>query len=644
MNSRLFLALLLFLPASLRAADPAYLEELLQKATLLKLADQSYWRRLLHYRRNFFGVYGSEIDDPRYFLSPKGRRDPHSELEATLRAFSMAPSSVTSRMGEEENDLRVGETAAACRFPARYAWLKEQLAWDEEKMPKVSCLRFERWRTHMNAESVSLVFASYYMNNPASMYGHTFLRLNGKGRDPNQRLLDYTVNYAATVTTNNGILFAVYGLTGGYRGHFSTMPYYMKVQEYNNLESRDLWEYQLDLSPTAVERLVQHLWEVGQHSIAYYFLNKNCSYQILPLLEVADEKLNLSHPFLFKAIPVDTLRKILDQPGLVSGSQLRPSHVTRLLAERAQLSPPEINATEALVWASETSMDQRLAPFPKERQALMLDTAYSFFRYKVGFSRNPKPKVSQQDNLLLRKRNALGPQSTSPPVIPQTLAPENAHKTGRVGVSFGFSNRSQFEELSLRAAVHDQADPPEGFLPGSQLQMFLLRLRFDNNRKALYPQQFTLVDLMSFSPWDRWIRKPSWKIQTGLQVANDLPKDPEHALYYGLGGGSGLSFSLPWTKRTMVYALAEADSGIGRTFRDRYRLGGGGSTGFFLDLGNYYRLRAQARFIDYVGHPGSATQVRLTQSVSLMKDFEVRIQLDRQNHYKEVLTSLLWFL
>jgi hypothetical protein len=38
-------------------------------------------------------------------------------------------------------------------------------------------------------------------------------------------------------------------LTGQYPGEYSIMPYYRKVKEYGDFESRDLWEYELNLTP-----------------------------------------------------------------------------------------------------------------------------------------------------------------------------------------------------------------------------------------------------------------------------------------------------------------------------------------------------------------------------------------------------------
>jgi hypothetical protein len=490
------------------------------------------------------------------------------------------------------------------------------------------------------------------MNNPASMYGHTFLRLNGKGHSSEQPLLDYTINYAADTQSNNGVLFAVLGLTGGYRGRFSSMPYYVKVQQYNNLESRDLWEYSLALDTAAVERLMRHAWEMGNSSEAYFFLNKNCSYQLLPLLEVANPSLHLSDNFHFKTIPMDTLRVILKQPGLVKKIRRRASHVSQMLTARSHLSPEEVH--KAQTWARQNPLsDPDFQRFPAERQAKILDSSYDLFRYRNGFAREVPTAAQQQERYLLLARNQItlavsssayaapgaGPES----MVSHDVSPDHGHKTSRLGLNYGFTNHSHFEELSLRAAVHDQDDPPLGYIPGSQLQMFNVRMRYDNDRKTAYLQQFTLIDLKSFSPWDRWVHPPSWRVNTGLDVANELNRDPENSLYYGLNGGSGFSFKTPLSQDSMVYALAQMDSGIGHAFRDNYRLGGGGNAGVMFDIARFWHVHFDASYDDYIGNPISSTKLKLIQGCPLTRDIQMRIALERQNQYKEVMFSLLLY-
>ena len=75
------------------------------------------------------------------------------------------------------------------------------------------------------------------MNNPSSMFGHTLLRIDQKGQTEQTRLLAYAINYAANVTTENGLAYAALGVSGGFQGFFSIMPYYLKVKEYRDRKS-----------------------------------------------------------------------------------------------------------------------------------------------------------------------------------------------------------------------------------------------------------------------------------------------------------------------------------------------------------------------------------------------------------------------
>jgi hypothetical protein len=129
------------------------------------------------------------------------------------------------------------------------------------------------------------------------MYGHTLLRVDAKDQDEKTRLLAYAINYAANTNETNGVAFAINGLFGGYPGTFSMMPYYLKVREYSDMENRDVWEYELNLSPDVVDRVLMHVWELGPIYFDYYFFDENCSYYLLELLEAARPDMNLTGPF-----------------------------------------------------------------------------------------------------------------------------------------------------------------------------------------------------------------------------------------------------------------------------------------------------------------------------------------------------------
>jgi hypothetical protein len=220
----------------------AYAERLVERALYERLHERPQWLRLGHYRPERFGDgYRSEADGEHFFLARRGQTDPRAELIATLRGFFEPPI----------DEPAVGEAGFArhpqCRFPARMAFLAEALQIDPRQLPRQRCARYVKFLQDLNPRSVTLVFSSYYLNNPASAFGHTFLRFNKAGMEVGEKreLLDYAINFAADVDTGNSVIYAFKGLFGLFPGTTKRMPYYYKVREYADTESRDIWEYHL---------------------------------------------------------------------------------------------------------------------------------------------------------------------------------------------------------------------------------------------------------------------------------------------------------------------------------------------------------------------------------------------------------------
>ena len=116
----------------------------------------------------------------------------------------------------------------------------------------------------VDAVSVTLVFPAAYMNSPSSMYGHTFLRFDPRQSESGSLWLSWALNFGANIDSDDSsLLYAYKGLFGGYPGQFNMMPYYRKIQEYNRMENRDMWEYPLNLAAEEVDQLLEHLQPIG---------------------------------------------------------------------------------------------------------------------------------------------------------------------------------------------------------------------------------------------------------------------------------------------------------------------------------------------------------------------------------------------
>jgi hypothetical protein len=560
--------------AAFARAEPAA-DAALAKARGRHLAEAEDWLRLGHWKPRRFGR-GVESDAERagFFLTAEGRTNPGAELEAMVAALYDPSPGPESR-------------APRCRFPARTAWLIERLGLEPGALPPLRCASYEDWRRLLDPAAVSLIFASAYLNNPASMFGHTFLRLERGKYGEDERLLDNTLNFGAETAEESGALFAVKGLLGLYPGKYTLKPYYMAVEQYNNIESRDLWEYRLVLTPAEVERLARHAWEMGQATFPYYFFSKNCSYQLMPALEAAMPGRALMAGAPAVVAPVDTVRAALASPGLVAAVQYRPSHATTMRRRRGLLTPLELRAADAFRLGRAEEGDRLSAGMPPDRLALVLDAAQDYILYKEGYSPDVPPAVRERERAVLTRRAKLATPVVEPPPPSWAAPPDEGHLRRRFQIGAGARNGGSFTELAWRPGYHDLLDRAGGYAPGAQIEGFSWRLRYDHDDRRLYVRDLRVVEVLSVSPWDSWMRKPSWTVGTGLDTAFELGKPAADSLVYEGHAGTGLAADLG--PRASGYALAVAEGAAGAALREGWRAGGSLRAGAVAQLTGRWR-------------------------------------------------------
>jgi hypothetical protein len=628
-------------------AEADYLASLIAEAHAQRLAESRDWQVLLHYRATKLGGFRSEADGLGFFLAGKpGQTDRSAELDATLAAFFAAAPA---------DPLNPDTQHAQCRFPARYAWLKRALAIDAARLPDQRCPLLDTWRTGIAAEAATLVYATAYLNSPASMYGHTFFRISRATGEGNP-LLDYAVNFAADVNTTNGLVYAVRGVAGGFPGRFYVIPYYVKVQEYSNMESRDLWEYELALTREQVERLVLHAWETRTTHFDYYFVTKNCSYQLLTLLEVADPSLHLIERFSGQVIPSDTVRVILEQPGLVRRIAPRPSLVSTMIRRKADLARPEVRAAEQWVATAPGGTPPDLTGMPAPRQAQVIDAAYDYLRYRQGLKNQPTDDFKKRERQMFLARGRLGVPPQVVEAQPGIDAPERGHATLRLGVGGGVADQAGggFETLSIRGAIHDYLDPSRGYPEDAELEMLHLRLRFDNDRRAAGVDRLDLLHILSAAPVDRWVHNMSWKVWAGADNARELgcerPGSPHagwRCLYGGATTGGGFAARFGPQQRALAFLLAETAAAAGPAFDaadHRFRVGAGGEAGLVAEAGELLRLQLGVQYIYYVlGERRSHVHAHAAQSISIGRGLALRLGVDTAGTYAQVATELLGY-
>lgn len=598
------------------ASTDAYAQLLIQKAHALRLAEQRQWHKLLHYRlgvlgRGFLGGgFESEADGPEFFLSPRGKLDPVAELDATLRAMFLPL----------EGDPNAHPL---CRFPARFMYLREQLGMDVTRLPVQRCPKAEQFIAELDPGSLTLIFSAYYLNNPASAFGHTFLRVNKRNSlvvGERRELLDFGIDYSADVDTGNAILYAVKGLTGLFPGTFKRIPYYYKVRTYNDYEARDLWEYELNLTPAQLLLLSAHLWELGHTYFEYYYLTENCSYHVLSLVEVANPELHLLDDIYAPVIPADTVKRLFKYPELVRRTSFRASARRQFEARSAQLDADARELVEYLAVDANYALPKGTSD---ARAIAVLDAAADLIDvwYARDLVHHKDSAAAQRKQLLLERRaRILQPSPALTVEVPEAERPELSHGSHRLGVGAALSPDDHWGfSLDVRLALHDLADPIAGYPELNAIEFMRMRMQWWQTQR-IELEEASLVRVTSLTPQSRFDRKSSWEFDVGATTIKDRACNA--CLMAHATGGAGLTFAVA-SNRLSVFALAYGSfgwaPGIEGLAGSHLRLGVGPSGGVRLRLFPGAIVLARARWLYLPGQkPESTYKVEAQLRVSLV--------------------------
>jgi len=587
-------------------------------SSLDTVSQKPYWLQLGHYRSALLTDWKSEVDDESFFLADEGKTDPKAELQATINAFN-------------GNGLTaVQRKQTICLFPARFSWLKNEI---DNDWGELDCPDLQQWKTIIDPAGMTLVFPTAFMNNPSSMFGHSLIRIDAKDQTRNKELVAFAVNFAAEPDAqDNAGLYALKGLLGSYPGRFTLMPYYRKVREYNDLESRDIWEYKLNLSADEVERVLLHLWELQSASFDYYFVDENCSYQLLALLQLARDDIDLTSQFSMQAIPSDTVAA-LGEHGLLQAPNYRPAFGTKLYHYSEQMSDADLAAARRLMEGKNIDSDA----YTPAQHAAILEMAYEWLNFEFYDQGLDRDIVAPRSTALLVARSKLKLSSPfSQPVQPE-VSPEKGHPSSRIGFSVSDANQygSRYN-LSYRMAYHDLLDQSAGFIPGAQISFFDLEASIDEQATTRI-EQFYFIDAMSLAVDNRVFDSWAWKLRMGYDRQADETKQSGH---WFTQGGYGKSLGDP--NHLQTYLIGTVAFNGGDITDATIEVGLGAELGALWQIDNDNKLSLTANMsylidtdVDY------HSQVDLDWHWALSRNWALRSKLRHQQWRNDDTTAKL---
>ena len=268
-------------------------------ANKLKIYEKNEWKSLLHFRDEL------NIKDERFIVS-SNNFSLKNEMEQTIKGF-FEPAIKYNNINEHYQ----------CKFPARFLFIKNELDLKDDIFPQIYCPKFEEYKEKAPASKIFMVYTSENVKNPSSMMGHTFLKFEGKNKQ--NEIKAHSISFYTTINTINLIELFYENFISGMKGTFVLRPYKETLDRYIEIEKRNVWEYELDISSYQKELLSYHIWELKDVDMKYYFTKYNCSTVLFYTLSLIkpeiydDEKLWIT--------PLD-ITKYLYKYKLIKTSQL----------------------------------------------------------------------------------------------------------------------------------------------------------------------------------------------------------------------------------------------------------------------------------------------------------------------------------
>jgi hypothetical protein len=328
-----------------------------------------------------------------------------------------------------------------------------------------------------------------------------------------------------------------------------------------------------------------HLWELKDVEFPYYFFTKNCSYELLRLLEIGMADFEASARFRGPVLPLDTVRAVADQPEFVTSTRYRASPETKLREALRSLSREDRRRVRAIVEGRLAPADEALEEIPPPRRAKILDLAYDQLRYTylAGNVSEADSRGLSRRILIARSRvGGLAPaeSDTASDVEVPTVRPDQGHDTSLVALSAGWRDDESFIDFQFRPALHDLIDNSGGYPEFMEVRILDTRLRVYPESGRVRLQELTLFETVSLSPRSHAFKPWALSMGTGLRTRRVRDDgDLNDAAVWGTHIGAGLAWDPH--RAILLYGLSDLRLDVGPDLENNVSLGPGVRLGVY---------------------------------------------------------------
>lgn len=491
------------------------------------------WIAFLYYEENIDEErqrFSSSVDNPNFFLSPKGRFSPYEELNSLITNLN------------DENLLM----STYCQFPARSKWASDELVLN---ITPPQCPEYDRWKSELLNEEVSIVFATPYLDDPASFVGHTFLKFSNPSTSGSE-LTTGTLNYSAQIPPGiNSVSYLTKGINGGFWGVIKSEKMFVSYRRYAHDEQRDLWEYKLNFTRKELAVLIAHAWEIKGKTFKYHYFNENCSYRLIGLLRAASPHTIHTTDFERLAIPIETL-KYVSRRGLVKSTKHWKSPLRLILEDIDHMDRKTIDTIKKLAFQKNpVKLPIWLLKKPTAKQNEVLVVLHRYIGYLIESN-----KISAQlggnkifEIIQLLSENKLEQSLVAKPYndkFSEYDNPLNSHSPSRITVYSGYTPKENgVAMLGFRLIGHDSRDHQSGYIRGNEISFLEGELYFNSHSQRL--KKITLLKSRSEPISTNLIPRPSWEFEINVENISINDRENQSTITPQIIGFRGITIGKP---------------------------------------------------------------------------------------------------
>lgn len=584
--------------------------------SLVEFSKNKQWLKLLHYKS--LNSSDSYITSPNFFLSQEVINSSLDELKATISAFYLPV-----------NDAESTDNHALCRFPARLNLIQKKISLSSYgELPTINCASYQTWRKQIKDDSISLIFASGYMSNPASMYGHLLLKFSAAGDTKRNQLLDTSLNYGAIVPNKeNPLLYVLRGIFGGYDASYSDQQFFRHKHNYGNVELRDMWEYKLSLTMEDVALIIDHLWEVLPARFDYFFVDENCAYHFAKLIELVLDEPIISDDSLWvlpNSVATGLSETTYKSKPLVAEVNFIPSRESLLLNYYEQLTAEQKQIALSIIHQNFTFSQENYQVLNDDEKKIIVESLFQYINVLDN-------KNDLHDELKSAKRKLIGERLKLP--VGKSIhyrnsnlnaAPHKVRKPSKFSLGVASINQSKiYSTAGFRMTYFDDLSSSLGRSDFSNLEMVDVEIIADDSQFKIL--KFDVVDISSlYLPAIPWTNKSAsaWSVRTGYEQSNNACINC--GIYFAEG-------SLGKSKRIGDNALGYALIGGKAFFGHEDDVTLHAKIGLLTSITQNFKAKIELQKTSNLSFSNSyASSVKLALSYELSHDWDVRFMLENK--------------